>query len=81
MFINQILTELREAVVQYDEDKAGEWAGVALDEGVDPLRASLEGLAEGMAEVEGYSSERRAARGLSRPGGGAGSLRWCAHWR
>ena len=48
---NQILIELRDAVIYYDEDKARELAGVALDEGVDPLRASLEGLAEGMAEV------------------------------
>lgn len=53
-----ILKELRNAVVHYDEDKAVEWAKIALDEGVDPLVASLDGLADGMVEVgELYSKK------------------------
>ncbi|MFC1920026.1 B12-binding domain-containing protein [Chloroflexota bacterium] len=47
----QILKELHHAVVIFDEDKAVGWAKIAVDEGVDPLVASLEGLAEGMIEV------------------------------
>lgn len=53
-----ILKELRNAVVHYDEDKAVEWAKIALDEGVDPLVASLDGLADGMVDVgELYSKK------------------------
>jgi corrinoid protein of di/trimethylamine methyltransferase len=53
-----ILKELRNAVVHYDEEQAVEWAKIALDEGVDPLVASLDGLADGMVEVgELYSKK------------------------
>ncbi len=47
----EILKELRDAVVHYDEDKTAEWARMALDDGVDPFLASIDGLAEGMIEV------------------------------
>lgn len=47
----EILTGLREALIGYDEDKVAEWARIALDEGVDPFVATMEGLAEGMIEV------------------------------
>ncbi len=47
----EILQGLKDTVVHYDEDKAVEWAKVALNEGVDPFVASMEGLAEGMIEV------------------------------
>lgn len=47
----EILKQLHDAVVQYDEDKAAEWAQIALNENVDPFLASMEGLAEGMVEV------------------------------
>jgi len=47
----EILKALHEAVVQYDEDKATEWAKVALNEGVDPFSATTDGLADGMVEV------------------------------
>jgi len=47
----EILKELHDAVVHYDEDKAAEWAKIALDEGVDPFVATMDGLAEGMVEV------------------------------
>lgn len=47
----EILGGLRQAVVQFDEDKAVEWAKIALEEGMDPFVASMEGLAEGMVEV------------------------------
>ena len=47
----EILAELHKAVVQYDEDKVVELAKMALDEGMDPFIAAMEGVAEGMVEV------------------------------
>jgi corrinoid protein of di/trimethylamine methyltransferase len=47
----EILRGLREAVINYDEDKAVEWSKIALDEGVDPFVAAMDGLADGMIEV------------------------------
>ena len=47
----EIMQKLHEAVVQFDEDATGEWAKIALDEGVDPFAAAMEGLADGMIEV------------------------------
>jgi len=47
----EIMQKLREAVVQFDEDATGEWAKIALDEGVDPFAAAMEGLADGMIKV------------------------------
>lgn len=39
----EILRGLHGAVVNYDEDRAVEWAKIALDEGVDPFVASMAG--------------------------------------
>ena len=47
----EILKEIRAALINYDEDKVAEWAKVALEEGVDPFVATIEGLADGMLEV------------------------------
>jgi corrinoid protein of di/trimethylamine methyltransferase len=47
----EILKELREALVNFDEDKVVELAKTALEEGVDPFVATIEGLADGMIEV------------------------------
>jgi len=47
----EIMQKLHEAVVQFDEDATGEWAKIAVDEGVDPFAAAMEGLADGMIEV------------------------------
>lgn len=47
----EILRGLHESVVHYDEDKTAEWARMALDEGVDPFVATMDGLADGMIEV------------------------------
>ena len=47
----EILKGLREALINYDEDKVAERAKVALEEGVDPFVATIEGLADGMLEV------------------------------
>ena len=47
----EILQQLHRAVVDFDEDKAAEWSQIALDEGVDPFIATMEGLAHGMVEV------------------------------
>jgi corrinoid protein of di/trimethylamine methyltransferase len=47
----EILKELREAVIQYDEEKTVEWTKIAIEEGVDPFVATMDGLAAGMIEV------------------------------
>ncbi|MBU2608830.1 MAG: corrinoid protein [Chloroflexi bacterium] len=47
----EILQELHKAVVDFEEEKAAEWSQIALDEGVDPFVAAMEGLAGGMVEV------------------------------
>jgi corrinoid protein of di/trimethylamine methyltransferase len=47
----EILQGLHQAVVQFDEDKTRELAKTALDEGVDPFAAAMDGLAGGMIEV------------------------------
>jgi corrinoid protein of di/trimethylamine methyltransferase len=47
----EILKGLQQAVIEFDEDKTRELAQAAIDEGVDPFLATLEGLAEGMILV------------------------------
>jgi corrinoid protein of di/trimethylamine methyltransferase len=47
----ELLKALQEAVVNYDEDKVKELAQAAIDEGVDPFVATMDGLAEGMIQV------------------------------
>jgi len=49
--VKEILEGLHQAVVQFDEDKTVEWAKIALDEGIDPFVATMDGLADGMIEV------------------------------
>ena len=47
----EILEALRVAVVDFEEDDAVKWAKIAVDEGVDPFVATMEGLAGGMIEA------------------------------
>jgi dimethylamine corrinoid protein len=47
----EILKELRKALIEFEEDKVRELAQSALDEGIDPFVATMDGLAEGMIEV------------------------------
>lgn len=47
----EILDGLRKAVYEFEEDDAVKWAKVALDEGVDPFTATMQGLAEGMIQA------------------------------
>jgi len=47
----EILKGLQAAVVEFDEDKTRALAQTAIDEGVDPFLATMEGLAEGMIQV------------------------------
>lgn len=47
----EILKQLYQAVVDFDEDKAAEWSQIAIDEGVDPFIATMDGLADGMVKV------------------------------
>jgi len=49
--MKETLKRLHDAVVAYDEDKTVEWAKIALDEGLDPHTAIMDGLASGMEEV------------------------------
>jgi corrinoid protein of di/trimethylamine methyltransferase len=47
----EILKGLHEAVVKFDEEEAVKWAKAAVEEGVDPFVATMEGLASGMSAV------------------------------
>ena len=47
----EILEKLAEAVVEFEEDTAGEWAQIALDEGMDAFEVIMQGLAAGMETV------------------------------
>ena len=47
----EILAKLKEAVVEYEEDDCADAAQEALDSGVDPMLAVMDGLAAGMEEV------------------------------
>jgi corrinoid protein of di/trimethylamine methyltransferase len=47
----EILKKLAEAVVEFEEDMAKEWAQTALDEGMDAFEAIMNGLAAGMETV------------------------------
>jgi corrinoid protein of di/trimethylamine methyltransferase len=47
----EILKKLAEAVVEFEEDEAREWAQIALDEGMDAFEAIMNGLAVGMETV------------------------------
>jgi corrinoid protein of di/trimethylamine methyltransferase len=47
----EILKKIREALINYDEDKVVEWAKIAIDEDVDPFVAAMDGLADAMMEV------------------------------
>ena len=47
----EILEKLAEAVVEFEEDQAREWAQIALDEGMDAFEAIMQGLAAGMETV------------------------------
>ncbi len=54
----EILEELRRAVFEFEEEDAAKWAKIALEEGVDPFQATMEGLAEGMVQAgEAYNSK------------------------
>jgi corrinoid protein of di/trimethylamine methyltransferase len=47
----EILGELSKAVYEFEEDDAVKWAKIALDEGVDPFVATMDGLAAGMIKA------------------------------
>ncbi len=54
----EILGELHKAVYEFEEDNAVKWAKAALDEGVDPFVATMDGLASGMIEAgEAYNKK------------------------
>src|SRR5512139_1586887 len=47
----EILKALHEAVAQFEEEDAAKWSKIALEEGIDPFLATMEGLASGMMEA------------------------------
>src|SRR4030065_2196226 len=47
----EILKELHNAVPTFEEEDAVKWAKIALEEGVDPFVATMNGLANGMIEA------------------------------
>jgi corrinoid protein of di/trimethylamine methyltransferase len=47
----EILKELHNSVSNFEEDDAVKWAKIALQEGVDPFVATMNGLADGMIEA------------------------------
>jgi dimethylamine corrinoid protein len=54
----EILRELHHAVALFEEEAAVKWAKIALEEGVDPFVATMEGLADGMMEAgEKYNNK------------------------
>ena len=54
----EILGELHKAVYEFEEDNAVKWAKTALDEGIDPFVATMDGLASGMIEAgEAYNKK------------------------
>jgi corrinoid protein of di/trimethylamine methyltransferase len=54
----EILDELRKAVFKFEEDDAVKWSKTALDEGVDPFVATMDGLAAGMIDAgEAYNNK------------------------
>jgi corrinoid protein of di/trimethylamine methyltransferase len=48
---DEILAKIAEGVVEYDEDQVREASQEALDAGVDPMDAIMDGIAAGMAKV------------------------------
>jgi len=54
----EILRGLHEAVTQFEEEEAVKWAKIALEEGIDPFLATMNGLADGMIEAgEKYNTK------------------------
>jgi corrinoid protein of di/trimethylamine methyltransferase len=54
----EILGKLSTAVYEFEEDDAVKWAKTALDEGVDPFVATMDGLAAGMIKAgEAYNNK------------------------
>ncbi|MFC1824548.1 B12-binding domain-containing protein [Thermodesulfobacteriota bacterium] len=47
----EILEALHKAVVEFEEEETEKWAKIALEEDVDPFKAAMGGLADGMIEV------------------------------
>ncbi len=47
----EILKGLHEAVAKFEEEDAVKWAKIAVEEGLDPFLATMEGLASGMMEA------------------------------
>ena len=54
----EILDEIRKSVYEFEEDDAVKWVNIALEEGVDPFVATMEGLASGMIQAgEAYNNK------------------------
>jgi len=54
----EILDEIRKSVYEFEEDDAVKWVNIALEEGVDPFVATMDGLASGMIQAgEAYNNK------------------------
>ncbi len=52
----EILKALHDSVYEFEEDDAVKWANIAIEEGVDPFTATMDGLAAGMIDAgEAYN--------------------------
>jgi len=61
----EMLKELRDAVVKYDEQKAVYWANRVIDKGVDPVIAIKDGLAQAMSAIgELYKAKKYGLPGV-----------------
>jgi corrinoid protein of di/trimethylamine methyltransferase len=54
----EILKALHDSVYEFEEEDAGKWANIAIEEGVDPFVATMDGLAAGMIDAgEAYNKK------------------------
>ena len=54
----EILDEIKKSVYEFEEDDTIKWSNIALEEGVDPFVATMEGLASGMIQAgEAYNNK------------------------
>lgn len=56
---NEIIKGLSDSVYEFEEDDAAKWAKIAVEEGVDPFEATLDGLAGGMLRAGDAYNEKQ----------------------
>jgi corrinoid protein of di/trimethylamine methyltransferase len=56
---NEIIKGLSDSVYEFEEDDAAKWAKIAVEEGVDPFEATMDGLAGGMLRAGDAYNEKQ----------------------